>query len=49
MVPGLHQALGMQLPPGWMLLTMVTFPVLVWAPDEIARAIGRRNRPHATG
>ncbi|MFZ0161145.1 MAG: HAD-IC family P-type ATPase, partial [Kineosporiaceae bacterium] len=41
-VPGVHQGLGMQLPPWWMLALMLTFPVLVWAPDELVRRLRRR-------
>jgi calcium-translocating P-type ATPase len=36
-LPAVHQGLGMQLPPAWMLATLPTFPVLVWAPDELRR------------
>jgi len=43
LVPGVHQALGMQLPPPWMLALMLAFPVLVWAPDEMVRAVRRRR------
>jgi nucleotide-binding universal stress UspA family protein len=43
LVPGVHEALGMQLPPTWMLGLLLDFPVLVWAPDEVLRAVLRRR------
>lgn len=29
--------------PGWVLLLLLPFPVLVWGADEVFRALGRRT------
>jgi magnesium-transporting ATPase (P-type) len=43
-VPGVHTLLGMALPPGWALALLPAFAVIVWAVDEVARAIRRRRQ-----
>ncbi len=44
-LPAIHGALGMQLPPLWMLALLPIFPFLVWAPDELIRGHRRRRPP----
>jgi magnesium-transporting ATPase (P-type) len=43
-IPGVTSVLGMALPPGWALALLPAFALLVWAPDELVRALGRRTR-----
>jgi magnesium-transporting ATPase (P-type) len=43
LTPGVHSVLGMALPPWWVLLCMLGFPLVVWGPDEFVRAVQRRR------
>jgi magnesium-transporting ATPase (P-type) len=42
-IPGVTTVLGMALPPGWALALLPGFALLVWAPDELVRALRRRS------
>jgi len=43
LTPGVHSVLGMLLPPWWVLALLPVLPLLVWAPDELVRALRRRR------
>jgi magnesium-transporting ATPase (P-type) len=42
--PPVQAVFGTAALPGWVLLVLLPFPVLVWGADEMLRALGRRSR-----